>query len=105
MPQIFHEGCRAAGFRGVKQVAYRRWRAEINFAGRVHLIRDDFTAPEEAAVAYDQVAVRMFGGAAMTNFPLGNYLLIGEPDPTLPDTLIIQKCEDGRPPEFLVQRA
>ena len=60
---------RASGFRGVHQIAYGGWRAEITFAGQKHLIGDNFTAPQEAAVAYDQVARKLFGSAALTNFP------------------------------------
>lgn len=65
---------RAAGFKGVHQIAYRKWRAEISFAGRRHTIGEAYTSPSDAAVAYDQVAVRMFGAMAMTNFPLDNYI-------------------------------
>ena len=70
---------RAAGFRGVHQIAYRQWRAEISFAGRRHTIGESYASPTDAAVAYDRVAVRMFGGAAITNFPLNHYLKVGEP--------------------------
>lgn len=70
---------RAAGFKGVHQIGYRKWRAEISFAGRRHTIGEAFGSPADAAVAYDRVAVRMFGGTAMTNFPLDNYLQWDEP--------------------------
>lgn len=65
---------RLSGFRGVHQVGFHRWRAEISYAGRVHLIGDAFVDPRMAAVAYDEVAARMFGSMALTNYPLDNYL-------------------------------
>lgn len=60
---------RASGFRGVHQIAYGGWRAEVTFAGQKHLIGTGYSDPEEAALAYDAAARRLFGSAAMVNFP------------------------------------
>ena len=60
---------RASGFRGVHQVAFGTWRAEISFAGRKHLIGAAYADPVEAAHAYDDAARRLFGTSALTNFP------------------------------------
>jgi len=68
---------RLSGFRGVHQIGFRRWRAEIAYAGRMHLIGDSFSDPREAAIAYDEVAAKMFGSMALTNYPLASYLPSG----------------------------
>lgn len=56
------------GLKGV-QVCRNRWRARIRFHGALmHL--GVFPSPEEAALAYDRSAVRLFGEFALCNFPV-----------------------------------
>lgn len=59
---------RPAGFRGVHQMSTNSWRAEIEFAGRVHVIGENFDNASVAARAYDRAAIRLFGEHALTNF-------------------------------------
>ena len=57
-----------AGFRGVHQMHTNRWRAEISFAGRLHIIGEEFDSAKGAAVAYDSIARKLYGTNAVTNF-------------------------------------
>lgn len=56
-----------SGYRGVHQLGTNRWRAEIEFAGRIHALGDAFASPKDAAIAYDQAAVLLYGDFARTN--------------------------------------
>lgn len=60
----------AAGFRGVVKPSPRnpRWSAQIQCRGKYHFL-GAFDAPEEAARAYDDAALRLFGEFSVLNFP------------------------------------
>lgn len=57
-----------SGFRGVDRRPSGRWRASIQRDGRT-IYLGTFDTPEEAAYAYDAVAVELFGEFARPNFP------------------------------------
>lgn len=57
-----------SGFRGVHQVATNRWRAEIEYAGRIHTIGVEYDDARFAARAYDEAARKLYGRNAVTNF-------------------------------------
>jgi hypothetical protein len=56
----------ASGYKGVFRGG-KRWRAMIRFGGKQHYI-GTFDKPEEAAMAYDRVAVINHGAFANLNF-------------------------------------
>jgi hypothetical protein len=59
--------CRS-GFKGVRwHIEGRKWQARIKVNGR-EIHGGLFNTPEEAAHAYDQIAVKYFGAYAKTNF-------------------------------------
>lgn len=53
-------------YKGVTQVGYK-WRAQIQFENR-HIHLGYFFEEEDAAIAYDEAAERLFGDYARTNF-------------------------------------
>lgn len=58
----------ATGLKGVSYSKERgKWVAQLRYKGVTHLLKR-FTSPEEAAKAYDEVARRVFGKDAVTNF-------------------------------------
>lgn len=57
-----------SGYRGVSQMSTNHYRAEIAFAGRIHVIGDEFSDGLMAAHAYDRVAKSLYGKQARTNF-------------------------------------
>jgi len=56
-----------AGFRGVSQMNTNKWRAEIKHAGRSYNLGEKFTSAVDAAYAYDEAAIKLFGIHAITN--------------------------------------
>ncbi|MGD2093527.1 MAG: HNH endonuclease [Phycisphaerales bacterium] len=62
------EGC-SSRYKGVvRRGNYKRWRARIGFnRKRIHI--GDFKSEKEAATAYDDKAVELFGEFACLNFP------------------------------------
>lgn len=56
-------------FNGRKE-GYKRWRAQTRFNGN-HIHIGDFKTQEEAALAYDEKAIELWGELARTNKSLG----------------------------------
>ncbi len=60
-----------SGFKGVSwSKAWNKWRATITHNRQVHCL-GGFTCPKEAAIAYDDVAIKLHGKFARTNKSLG----------------------------------
>jgi len=60
------------GFRGVKKVrvgSLSRWRAALAVGKKKKIYSKCYKTPEEAAQAYDDMARKEWGSAAVLNFP------------------------------------
>lgn len=58
----------SSGYRGVVQLSTNHYRAEITYSGRTHVIGVEFPDGISAAMAYDEVARKLYGKQARTNF-------------------------------------
>jgi hypothetical protein len=56
------------GYRGVTRSGKTRWRAMMVHKG-IYQNLGSYATPEEAARAYDQAAMILFGSSALLNFP------------------------------------
>ena len=72
-----------SGFKGVGwHKANRKWRARVTVRGVQHFV-GWFDCPEEAAHAYDEAAIRLYGEFAVTNFREGCGRAVRQPPPAI----------------------
>ena len=58
---------RPSGYHGVDQMENNKWAASVEFAGRKHIIGNRYTTAVEAAIAYNDTVVELFGKHAQIN--------------------------------------
>ena len=56
-----------SGYKGVSKTKKDKWRASIQYNKKVYNL-GDYNTKEEAAIAYDTIAVQLFGEYSGTNF-------------------------------------
>jgi len=80
----------AAGFRGVDKRGHR-WRAKLKFDGQYQHI-GYYDSPIEAALAYDEAVLRLYGPHAWTNFNNDRF------DPPMEHSMSTDQDEDDQIP-------